>query len=247
VTIVSAVDFPTRFGHFRAVAFEADAAGKEHVAVVHGEVSGKEAVPTRLHSECLTGDALGSLRCDCRDQLTGALEALARHDSGILLYLRQEGRGIGLTNKLRAYALQEHGFDTFEANRLLGFADDARDYGGAADMLRALGVRSVRLMTNNPSKVDGLRAHGIEVAGRIPLVAATNEHNVRYLDAKQRSGHWLKGANDGADDGEAGEAREDRRRDVRVHDRAERTSVLVQGRSDGRPHVSGALAARRGG
>ncbi|HEU5312130.1 MAG TPA: GTP cyclohydrolase II [Candidatus Eisenbacteria bacterium] len=241
--IVSTVDFPTRFGHFRAIAFAADQAGKEHVAIVHGDVVGEEAVPTRLHSECLTGDALGSLRCDCRDQLTAALEAIARHDSGILLYLRQEGRGIGLANKLRAYALQEHGFDTFEANRLLGFAEDARDYGGAADMLRALGVRSVRLMTNNPSKLDGLRGHGIPVVGRIPLVAKANEHNVRYLDAKERSGHWLKGANDGENGSEAGEARADRGRDVRLHDRAEGNALFLQGRPDDRPHGSPSLEA----
>jgi GTP cyclohydrolase II len=243
VTIVSAVDLPTRFGHFRAIGFAADPAGKEHVALVHGDVRGLEAVPTRLHSECLTGDVLGSLRCDCRDQLTAALERLARHDSGILLYLRQEGRGIGLANKLRAYALQEHGFDTFEANRLLGFAEDARDYGGAADMLRALGVRSIRLMTNNPSKMEGLREHGIDVVGRIPLVATPNEHNVRYLDAKQRSGHWLKGADDGEDGSEADEARADRGRDVRIHDRAERAAVRVQGRTDDRSHLSRALKA----
>ncbi|HET9250700.1 MAG TPA: GTP cyclohydrolase II [Candidatus Eisenbacteria bacterium] len=241
--IVSAVDFPTRFGHFRAIAFSADPAGKEHVAIVHGDVAGKERVPTRLHSECLTGDALGSLRCDCRDQLTAALEAIGKHDVGILLYLRQEGRGIGLANKLRAYALQEHGFDTFEANRLLGFAEDARDYGGAADMLRALGVGSVSLMTNNPSKMDGLLAHGIDVVGRIPLVAKANEHNVRYLDAKERSGHWLKGADDGENGSEAGEARADRGRDLRLHDRAERAAVLVQGRSDHRPHLPRTLEA----
>jgi GTP cyclohydrolase II len=247
VTIVSKVELPTRFGHFRAIAFAADPAGKEHVALVHGEVAGKEAVPTRLHSECLTGDVLGSLRCDCRDQLTASLEALARHDSGILLYLRQEGRGIGLANKLRAYALQEHGFDTFEANRLLGFAEDARDYGGAAEMLRALNVRSVRLMTNNPSKMDGLREHGIDVVGRIPLVAAVNEHNVRYLDAKERSGHWLKGAHDGEDGSEAGEARTDRGRDLRLHDRAERAALLVQGRPDDRSHLPRTLEARSGG
>lgn len=243
MTIVSTVDFPTRFGRFRAIAFAADPAGKEHLAIVHGDVAGREAVPTRIHSECLTGDALGSLRCDCRDQLTAAFEAIARHDSGVLLYLRQEGRGIGLTNKLRAYALQENGFDTFEANRILGFAEDARDYGVAADMLRALGVRSVSLMTNNPSKMDGLRGHGIDVTGRIPLVAKPNDHNVRYLDAKQRSGHWLKGANDGADGSEAGEARADRRRDVRLHDRAQGDAVLVQGGPDGRSHVSGSLEA----
>ena len=191
MTILPAVDLPTRFGRFRAIGF-ADEDGKEHVAVVRGEVAGKTGVPTRVHSECLTGDALGSLRCDCRDQLTAALEVLSRYPEGVLLYLRQEGRGIGLHNKLRAYGLQEQGFDTFEANKLLGFEADARDYGVAASMLRALGVESVRLMTNNPSKIDGLREHGIEVVGRIPVIAGKNEHNVRYLSAKQRAGHWLE-------------------------------------------------------
>jgi GTP cyclohydrolase II len=145
-----------------------------------------------VHSECLTGDALGSLRCDCRDQLQASLEALSRYPEGVLLYLRQEGRGIGLANKLRAYGLQEQGYDTFEANKLLGFQPDARDYGVAATMLRALGVGSVRLMTNNPSKISGLREHGIEVVGRIPVLAGTNEHNARYLSAKERAGHWLE-------------------------------------------------------
>jgi GTP cyclohydrolase II len=187
VTILPAVDLPTRFGRFRAIGFAADSEGKEHVTVV-----GKAGVPARVHSECLTGDALGSLRCDCRDQLTAALEALSHYPEGVLLYLRQEGRGIGLANKLRAYGLQEQGYDTFEANKLLGFQPDARDYGVAASMLRALGVQSVRLMTNNPSKIDGLREHGIEVVGRIPLVALRNEHNARYLTAKQRAGHWLE-------------------------------------------------------
>ena len=191
MTILPAVDLPTRFGRFRAIGF-ADADGKEHVAVVRGEVAGKSGVPARVHSECLTGDALGSLRCDCRDQLTVALEALSQYPEGVLLYLRQEGRGIGLHNKLRAYGLQEMGFDTFEANKLLGFEADARDYGVAASMLRSLGIQSVRLMTNNPSKIDGLRDHGIEVEGRIPLVARRNEHNDRYLSAKERAGHWLE-------------------------------------------------------
>jgi GTP cyclohydrolase II len=189
--IVSAVDFPTRFGHFRAIGF-GSADGKEHVAVVRGDVAGKEGVPTRIHSECLTGDALGSLRCDCRDQLTIALEALGRLDRGLLLYLRQEGRGIGLANKLRAYALQENGYDTFEANRMLGFHDDLRSYEGAAAMLRSLGVRSIALMTNNPAKLEGLREHGIEIVDRIPLIAERNEHNARYLGAKERAGHWLE-------------------------------------------------------
>ena len=135
---------------------------------------------------------LGSLRCDCRDQLTASLEMLGGMPRGVLIYMRQEGRGIGLTNKIRAYALQDHGHDTVEANHLLGFGDDERDYRSAADMLEALGVRSARLLTNNPRKLDGLRDHGIEVAGRIPIVMPVNRHNAQYLLTKQkRSGHWL--------------------------------------------------------
>jgi GTP cyclohydrolase II len=192
MTQLPAVDLPTKFGRFRAIGFAAGSDGKEHVAVVHGDIAGKHRVPTRVHSECLTGDALGSLRCDCRDQLQASLEALAGYSEGVLLYLRQEGRGIGLANKLRAYGLQELGYDTFEANKLLGFQADPRDYGVAASMLRALGVESVRLMTNNPSKISGLREHGIEVVGRIPVLAGENEHNARYLSAKERAGHWLE-------------------------------------------------------
>ena len=192
MTQLPAVDLPTKFGRFRAIGFAAGPDGKEHVAVVHGDIAGKHRVPTRVHSECLTGDALGSLRCDCRDQLQASLEALAGYSEGVLLYLRQEGRGIGLANKLRAYGLQELGYDTFEANKLLGFQADPRDYGVAASMLRALGVESVRLMTNNPSKISGLREHGIEVVGRIPVLAGENEHNARYLSAKERAGHWLE-------------------------------------------------------
>jgi GTP cyclohydrolase II len=149
-------------------------------------------VPTRIHSECLTGDVLGSLRCDCRDQLTAALEQLGSQRSGALLYLRQEGRGIGLSNKIRAYALQDRGHDTVEANHMLGFGDDERDYRAASEMVRALGITSVRLMTNNPRKVEGLHAHGVPVSGRIPLVTPANRHNAAYLLTKQRrSGHLL--------------------------------------------------------
>jgi len=246
--IVSTVNFPTRFGHFRAVAFAPTADGKEHIAVVRGDVQGRHSIPTRVHSECLTGDALGSLRCDCRDQLTAALEALSRHPAGVLLYLRQEGRGIGLTNKLRAYALQERGYDTFEANRLLGFAEDGRDYAVAAEMLRALGVRSVRLMTNNPSKIDGLRAHGIEVVGRIPLVAVTNEHNAPYLRAKELAGHWLEGSVTNAeDDGEAGESRADRGRYLRFHPRARREGDAVPSGPDGGAYLPQLAASGRAG
>jgi len=192
VELVSIADLPTRFGHFRAVAFTADGEGKEHIAIVRGTVRGSRGVPVRVHSECLTGDVIGSLRCDCRDQLQHALEHLGTLKEGVLLYMRQEGRGIGLTNKIRAYALQDKGHDTVEANHLLGFGDDERDYRVAADMLRALGARSIKLMTNNPRKVNGLREQGITVAGRTPIVIAPNRHNAEYLKTKQnRSGHWL--------------------------------------------------------
>lgn len=186
-------DLPSRFGNFRVVAFTGDPEGKEHLALVRGIPAGRHGVPVRIHSECLTGDVLGSLRCDCRDQLIGSLEAIGRMECGVILYLRQEGRGIGLTNKIRAYALQDQGHDTFEANRLLGFADDERDYGVAAGMLEALGVKSVRLMTNNPAKLRGLREHGLTVSERIPLVSRPNIHNARYLATKRnRSDQWLE-------------------------------------------------------
>jgi len=156
-------------------------------------------VVVRIHSECLTGDVIGSLRCDCRDQLQAALETIGSMPAGVVLYMRQEGRGIGLTNKIRAYALQDRGHDTVEANHLLGFGDDERDYEVAADMLRALGVRSVKVMTNNPRKVDGLREQGIRVTGRMPLITVANRFNASYLLTKQkRSGHWLGQADNGA-------------------------------------------------
>jgi GTP cyclohydrolase II len=160
--------------------------------MVHGDVVDATDVPVRLHSECLTGDVMGSLRCDCRDQLTVGLEAIQRHERGVLLYLRQEGRGIGLLNKIRAYALQEAGLDTVEANRALGFRDDERDYAVAAHMLLSMGVRSVRLITNNPEKIRQLAQHGVAVGGRIPHVIPPNEHNRFYLETKaRRSGHLI--------------------------------------------------------
>src|SRR3954449_7712392 len=192
VRVDAVAELPTRFGRFRIIAFWNNRDGKEHVALVHGDVMGHEAVPTRLHSECLTGDALGSLRCDCRDQLETALRSLARMERGLLLYLRQEGRGIGLTNKIRAYSLQDHGLDTVEANRALGFRDDERDYGIAAHMLRSLGIRSVKLLTNNPRKIEALDALGIRVTERIPLVIPPNQYDRRYLTTKaHRSGHLI--------------------------------------------------------
>ncbi len=193
VKVDAVAHLPTRFGDFRIVAFWNNRDGKEHVALVHGDVMGADDVPTRLHSECLTGDALGSLRCDCRDQLEGALRALASMERGLLLYLRQEGRGIGLVNKVRAYALQERGLDTVDANRALGFRDDERDYAVAAHMLASLDVASVRLMTNNPDKIRQLEQQGIRVAGRLPHVMPANEHNRFYLETKaRRSGHMIE-------------------------------------------------------
>jgi GTP cyclohydrolase II len=192
VRIVAIAELPTRFGHFQIVAFWNNRDGKEHVAVMHGNPMGAEDVLTRLHSECLTGDALGSLRCDCRDQLETALRAIALQDHGLVLYLRQEGRGIGLTNKLRAYALQDRGLDTVAANAALGFRDDEREYSIAAHMLHSLRVASVRLLTNNPRKVEDLVRHGIRVSARVPHVIPPNEYNRFYLETKRdRSGHLL--------------------------------------------------------
>jgi GTP cyclohydrolase II/3,4-dihydroxy 2-butanone 4-phosphate synthase/GTP cyclohydrolase II len=186
-------DLPTRHGSLRAIVFREHASGKEHVAAVKGEVRGQEGVLTRIHSECLTGEILGSLKCDCRDQLEHALEAIGRAERGILLYLRQEGRGIGLGNKIRAYALQARGADTYEANRQLGFADDLRRYDVAACMLKQLGVKSVDLITNNPLKLAGLAQEGIEVRGRIPSLAQSNPHNIGYLRTKRElTGHLIE-------------------------------------------------------
>ena len=192
VRIVGVADLPSRFGSFRIVAFWNNRDEKEHVAMVHGDVVGADAVPARLHSECLTGDVMGSLRCDCRDQLETALRALGSMERGLLLYMRQEGRGIGLINKIRAYALQDGGLDTVEANVALGFRDDERDYAVAAHMVRSLGIRSLTLMTNNPSKIDGLARHGVTICGRTPHVVPPNPHNRFYLETKAtRSGHWI--------------------------------------------------------
>jgi GTP cyclohydrolase II len=192
VKVVGVAELPTRFGTFRIVAFWNNRDAKEHVAVVHGDVIGRRNVPTRLHSECLTGDALGSLRCDCRDQLAVALSTLGSMERGCLLYLRQEGRGIGLINKVRAYALQDRGLDTVEANLALGFRDDERDYAIAAHMLQSLSIRSVVLLTNNPGKIRQLEQYGIAVDGRVSHVIPPNEHNRFYLETKAcRSGHWM--------------------------------------------------------
>lgn len=191
VRMAAEARLPSRFGKFRVVAFDS-VDGKEHAAVVKGEVRGREGVPLRIHSECFTGDVMGSLKCDCRDQLEAALDYVERQPAGVVLYLRQEGRGIGLANKIRAYALQDAGLDTVQANHALGFQDDERRYDVAAQMIEELGIASVRLITNNPNKLEGLRELGIQVDGRIPHQMEPNPFNARYLQTKKiKSGHLL--------------------------------------------------------
>jgi GTP cyclohydrolase II/3,4-dihydroxy 2-butanone 4-phosphate synthase/GTP cyclohydrolase II len=188
----SEAQIPTARGPFRVVVFREKKNGREHVAMVRGDVDGAEGVPVRVHSECLTSEVFGSLKCDCRDQLDRALEMVSQLGRGVVLYLRQEGRGIGLGNKIKAYALQQKGLDTYEANRELGFPDDLRKYDLAAEMLRSLGVGSVDLITNNPLKIAGLVEEGIPVRRRIPSPAPHNAHNVDYLRTKrEHTGHLI--------------------------------------------------------
>lgn len=183
---------PTIYGEFALCLFENNQDSKDHLALVMGEVSGGENVLTRVHSECLTGDVLGSQRCDCGDQLHQALARIAEEGCGILLYMRQEGRGIGLVEKLRAYNLQDQGFDTVDANLILGHQADSRDYSISAAMLADLGVISIRLLTNNPTKIDKLRGLGISVVARVPLASTVNANNERYLRTKvTRMNHLL--------------------------------------------------------
>jgi GTP cyclohydrolase II len=185
---------PTEYGSFRIVVYRDSAdPNVEHCAIVKGEVRAACDLLIRVHSECFTGEVLHSLKCDCRDQLDQALRFIAAKDKGAVLYLRQEGRGIGLGNKIRAYALQEQGVDTVDANLRLGFAADARKYHVATAMLADLGVESVCVLTNNPAKVDALRADGINVTGRVPMDVIPNQHNRGYLDTKrQRMGHLIR-------------------------------------------------------
>ena len=192
ISKVAEARLPTAHGIFRIVAFTNTFDHREHIAIVHGDVDGQTDLWTRLHSECLTGDVFSSLKCDCGQQLEAALAHLGQHECGAILYLRQEGRGIGLANKVMAYQLQDHGLDTVEANHHLGFDDDLRDYRVAAAMLRLLGVQGVRLMTNNPKKIQGLQEHSVEVTGREPIAILPNRHNLRYLETKRsKSGHLL--------------------------------------------------------
>lgn len=192
VRFIESCRLPTPFGVFDMHGFEEISTGQEHVALSLGDVADGEPVLARTHSECLTGDALYSMRCDCGYQLEEALRSIAIEGRGLLLYLRQEGRGIGLLNKIRAYKLQDEGADTVEANERLGFAADLRDYSMCLDMLAHLGIAKLRLMTNNPRKVDALRELGIEVVERVPLQVGRNPHNETYLDTKRsRMGHWF--------------------------------------------------------
>jgi len=192
VKIVSVADFPTAYGKFRIVGFVNNKDKKDHIIIMKGDIGDGTAVLTRVHSACLTGDALGSLRCDCGPQLHLALELIEAEGRGIVLYHQEEGRGIGLVNKLRAYALQDEGYDTLDANIALGFKADERDYRVPAEMLKKVGVKSVRLLTNNPEKVEDLERNGIPVTERVNHELPTHKFDIKYLETKrERFGHFL--------------------------------------------------------
>ena len=189
---IAEADLPSKYGHFRINAYESKLDGKCHLAIMKGDVRGNKDVLVRVHSECLTGDALGSMRCDCGEQLATALKKIEAEGCGVVLYMRQEGRGIGLANKMRAYELQDQGKDTVEANVLLGFAPDERDYGIGAQILADLGLSSIRLMTNNPAKRAGLEGYGLSITERVPLVMPVNEYDKNYMKVKSaKMGHIL--------------------------------------------------------
>jgi 3,4-dihydroxy 2-butanone 4-phosphate synthase/GTP cyclohydrolase II len=190
---VAEAALPTQFGEFRVVAYENDIDKKCHLAIVKGQIQGKKEVLVRMHSECLTGDVLGSLRCDCGGQLRKAMAMIEKAGEGVIIYMRQEGRGIGLANKIRAYALQDEGLDTVEANLALGFAPDMREYGLGAEIITDLGLSSIRLITNNPAKRAGLDGHGIVISKTVPIEVEANKYNAKYLSCKRlKMNHVLR-------------------------------------------------------
>jgi 3,4-dihydroxy 2-butanone 4-phosphate synthase/GTP cyclohydrolase II len=190
---VAEAKLPTKYGEFTAIAYRSDIDPDEHLALVMGDINNGQPVLVRVHSECLTGDVFGSLRCDCGEQIGLAMESIAKEGRGVFLYMRQEGRGIGFHNKIRAYALQDQGLDTVEANLSLGFPSDLRDYGIGAQILADLGLHQIKLLTNNPKKVIGLEGYGLEVTETIPIIATPNPYNRRYLATKQKKlGHRLE-------------------------------------------------------
>jgi 3,4-dihydroxy 2-butanone 4-phosphate synthase/GTP cyclohydrolase II len=189
---VAETKLPTEFGEWKCIAYRAITDPDEHVALVYGDVGGEEPVLVRVHSQCVTGDVFGSQRCDCGEQLHLAMKMISEAGKGVVVYMRQEGRGIGLHNKIKAYNLQDNGMDTVEANEALGFPADRRDYGIGMQILVDLGLREIRLLTNNPDKRAGLEGYGLKVVERVPLVAPANPHNVRYLETKRdKLGHML--------------------------------------------------------
>ncbi len=190
---VATAAMPTAFGEFKTLVYENDIDHVDHIALVRGEITSDDIVLVRVHSECLTGDAFGSLRCDCGEQLEAAMKMIDEEGSGVLLYMRQEGRGIGLKNKIKAYALQDgEGLDTVQANERLGFPPDMRDYGVGAQILRDLGIRRMRMITNNPGKRAGIEGYGLTIVERVPLEVQPNEKNLEYLRTKQaKLGHVL--------------------------------------------------------
>ena len=190
VHLAACAELPTRFGTFVIAAFSEESNQKEHTAIVHGSVVGEQDCPLRVHSQCHTGDVFNSLRCDCRSQLEAALEYIASRPCGVVIYLKQEGRGIGLINKIRAYHLQDMGFDTVDANTCLGFPEDARDYRVASEIIQLLRIRSIALLTNNPRKIKGLKKEGITVTRRIPVLVGETSFNKKYIQTKRdRMGH----------------------------------------------------------
>jgi 3,4-dihydroxy 2-butanone 4-phosphate synthase/GTP cyclohydrolase II len=190
---VAEANLPTPYGEFKVIAFKSRTDPDEHLALVMGDVATDEPILVRVHSQCLTGDVFGSLRCDCGEQINMAMQKIAKEGRGVVLYMRQEGRGIGIHNKIKAYALQDKGMDTVEANVELGFAPDLRDYGIGAQILADLGVRNMRVMTNNPKKISGLESYGLKVAETVPITTEPNKYNRRYLTTKQKKmGHLLK-------------------------------------------------------